>query len=174
MGGRRSVGRLLQEFGWKMTRDLSASQVALTMRFPFYLSLSQLPLDLPFSLPPNPSCVTARRTTPGITTDDHNSVGEWKKLAVGLQTGNSHHFSPFFSLSFPISSCASLFPFSHPPTPLPVSLSCSMNNSGKKKKRIRKHHCTHQVDLFLTWNLFSPFPHSHCKCIYRPDFMTSL
>ena len=135
MGRRRSVGRLLQEFGWKMTRDLSASQVALTMRFPFYLSLSQLPLDLPFSLPPNPSCVTAWRTTPGITTDDHNSVGEWKKLAVGLQTGNSHHFSPFFSLSFPISSCASLFPFSHPPTPLPVSLSCSMNNSGKKKKK---------------------------------------
>lgn len=43
-----------------------------------------------------------------------------------------------------------------------------------KKKRIRKHHCTHQVDLFLTWNLFSPFPHPHCKCIYRPDFMTSL
>lgn len=37
-----------------------------------------------------------------------------------------------------------------------------------------KHHCAHQVDLFLTWSLFSPSPHAHYKCIYRPDFMISL
>ena len=100
-----------------MTRDLSASQVALIMHFPFYLILSQFPLDLPLSLPLNPSCVTAWRTTPGITEDGHKSVGEWKKLAVGLQTGNSHHFSPFFLSLFPdFFMCISLplLPPSHP------------------------------------------------------------